>query len=65
MPAPALPRAALAALACLGIAAALTVGFVVIPLAFGFAVARPFEWIAALAGIGLGAAAVEGVRRLR
>jgi hypothetical protein len=51
--------------ACVGIVAALAVGFVVIPLGFGFGVARPFEWLAALAGIARGAAAVEGVRRLR
>jgi hypothetical protein len=47
------------------VAGGLTAGLVAVPLAFGFAVARPWEWIAAVAGAAAGAAAAEVVRRIR
>jgi hypothetical protein len=46
------------------IAATMATGLLVSPLAFGFTVARPWEWVAALGGVTLGAGAAEAVRRL-
>jgi hypothetical protein len=51
--------------ALVGVAAGLVAGLAAVPLSFGFAVARPWEWVASAAGAALGAAVAEVVRRLR